>query len=276
MEIRFLPGESSYQRMTTQELREAYVMEDLFRPDALSMIYTDADRAIVGGAVPAGKPLRLTASKKEMAAEYFHERRETGIVNVGDEGVVNVDGTKYTLAKRDMLYVGRGAREVEFLAAGKQAPAFFFISFPAHAGHQAVHIPEPKSEKTSLGNPESANQRTIKKYIHPGGVQSCQLVMGLTELESGSIWNTMPPHTHMRRMEVYLYYDLAPDDLVVHLMGKPQETRNLLLRNRQAVLSPSWSIHCGAGSKRYSFIWAMGGENQAFADMDPVPVAEML
>jgi len=274
MEIRSLPNEQSYRHLTTKELRGAYVLENLFVEDAVSTAYLDADRAIVGGAMPVSKSLVLEASKKEMAAEYFNERRETGIVNVGGDGIVKVDGQEFQMQTRDMLYVGRGAKRVEF--AGGKNPVFYFVSFPAHTSYPTVHIPEKNADKTTLGSLETSNKRTLRKYVFNGGARSCQLVMGLTELETGSVWNTMPAHTHVRRMEVYLYYNLPDDGMVVHLMGPASETRNLLMRNRQAVVSPAWSIHCGAGTAKYSFVWAMGGENQEFADMDAVAIKDML
>jgi len=276
MEVRFLPNQESYRRMTTGELRSAFVLDSLFAPGKITMTYCDADRAIIGGAMPSGAPLRLEGSKKEMAAEYFAERRELGIVNLGGEGAVRVDGSVHSLKKKDMLYVGRGAKSVEFMGEGKNSPAFYFVSFPAHASHPTALVPAAEAENATIGTAEGASKRTIRKYIHENGAKSCQLVMGLTNLDSGSVWNTMPPHTHLRRMEVYLYFDLGPDDVVVHLMGRPDETRNLILRNREAVISPVWSIHCGAASRNYSFVWAMGGENKDFADMDPVAPKELL
>ncbi|MDL1891270.1 5-dehydro-4-deoxy-D-glucuronate isomerase [Sphingobacteriales bacterium CHB3] len=277
MEVRHLPNQDAYQRMTTEELRRSYVADQLFADDAISTIYIDADRAIIGGAIPTAQPLQLLATKKELAAEYFAERREIGIVNIGGDGVVRTDDTHHTLKLKDMLYIGRGVKEIEFSSVNAKEPAaFFFISFPAHAAFPTTMLPAASAEKVTLGTPEQANRRTIAKYIHPGGAKSCQLVMGLTDLEQGSVWNTMPPHTHLRRMEVYLYFGLDPDSLVVHLMGQPDHSRSVILRNRQAVISPVWSIHCGAGTRNYSFIWAMGGENQEFTDMDPVGMQELL
>jgi 4-deoxy-L-threo-5-hexosulose-uronate ketol-isomerase len=257
--------------MTTDELRSVFACDKLFVPGNIAMVYCDTDRAIVGGAVPANEPLKLQATKKEMAAEFFTERRELGIVNIGGQGTVRADGKEFSLSFKDMLYIGRGVRNIEFCSAGAARPAaFYFVSFPAHTTYPVTHTTFADAEKAHLGSVEGANKRTINKYIHGGGVKSCQLVMGLTELESGSVWNTMPPHTHMRRMEIYLYYGIDDESLVVHLMGKPDETRSLILRNQQAVISPSWSVHCGAATKSYSFVWAMGGENQEFSDMDAV------
>ena len=277
MEVRYLPDDQSYRRMTTGELRKAFVLDQLFVRGAVSMVYCDTDRAIVGTAVPLEEPLRLLATKKEMAAEYFTARREVGIANVGAEGKIKADGEEFTLKPKDMLYIGQGVQNIEFSSVHAGQPAaFYFASYPAHARYPVVLVPFADAERTRLGSPEGANKRTINKCIHAGGVRSCQLVMGLTELEPGSVWNTMPPHTHQRRMEIYLYLELDPDSIVVHLMGKPDETRNLIVRNRQAVISPSWSIHCAAATKNYSFIWAMGGENQEFGDMDAVSMQDLL
>ncbi len=273
MEIRHVPNDDAYRRMTTQELRGAFLLDGLFVPGQISMTYCDADRAIVGGAVPQGAPLHLHATKAEMAAEFFTERREVGVVNIGGNGTIRADGREFPLWAKDMLYIPRGVKTVEFRSAGADHPAqFYFVSYPAHASHPMSCVQYADAEKNSLGSPENANRRTICKYIHPGGAKSCQLVMGLTELERGSVWNTMPPHTHARRSEVYLYLGLDEEAMVVHLMGKPDETRTIVVRDRQAVLSPGWSIHCAAGTRNYTFVWAMGGENQDFADMDGVPM----
>lgn len=271
MEVRYSPNHESYQRLTTEELRRAFVVDKLFSAGSVEMVYFGTDRSIVGGAVPTEKALPLLASRKEMAADFFTERREVGVVNIGGEGVVRVDKAEFNLGPNDILYIGRGKKRIEFAskAAGKPAQ-FYFVSYPAHTEYPDALVRHADAEKTVLGSPEGANKRTIFKYIHMGGIKSCQLVMGLTQLAPGSIWNTMPPHTHQRRSEIYLYYNLDPESLVVHLMGMPSETRSLVMRNGQAVMSPSWSIHCGVGTKAYSFVWAMGGENQEFGDMDAV------
>jgi len=277
MELRYMPDQESYRRMTTPELRRAFIAESLFERGQISAVYCDADRALIGGAMPTRKTLLLEATKKEMAAAFFNERREVGIANIGGDGSVIVDGVEHPVKRREMIYVGRGARKVGMASDRARDPAiFYFVSFPAHAPYPVNLCGYDTAEKTTIGSPDAANRRTINKYIHAGGAKSCQLVMGLTELEIGSVWNSMPPHTHSRRMEVYLYFDLEPDSAVVHLMGTPQETRNLIVRNNQAVISPNWSIHCGAATSRYSFIWAMGGENQEFSDMDQVPIKTLL
>jgi 4-deoxy-L-threo-5-hexosulose-uronate ketol-isomerase len=277
METRYLPNHQAYQRLTTQELRKSFVLEHLFAQGSVNMVYCDADRAIAGGVVPTSTPLKLAATKKEMAAEYFTERRELGIVNIGSPGKIRVDGSDFAMAKKDMLYVGRGVKNVEFSSTQAEQPAaFFFVSFPAHTAYPVVHVSPGQAEKSPLGSPEAANKRTINKYIHAANVKTCQLAMGLTELESGSVWNTMPPHSHQRRIEIYLYFDLDPNSVVFHLMGTPEETRSLVMRNQQGVVSPSWSIHSGVGTRKYSFIWAMGGENQEFTDMDAVEMQDLL
>lgn len=261
--------------LTTSELREAYLLADLFQPEAINLVYSEIDRAVIGAAVPVKEKLSLPTSK-ELAADYFAQRREIGVLNVGGAGQISVDKKVCDLANRDMLYLGKGAREIIFSSKKEAEPAAFFIlSFPAHQSHPTTLMRQAEAQAVHLGSPEGANQRTIYKYIHPGGIQSCQLVMGFTQLQSGSIWNTMPPHTHSRRMEVYLYFDVPDNARIFHFMGQPEETRHLVIANRQAVISPSWSIHCGAGTAAYSFCWGMGGENQAFEDMDAVGMAQL-
>jgi 4-deoxy-L-threo-5-hexosulose-uronate ketol-isomerase len=261
--------------LATSELREAFLLEDLFQPDAVTLAYSENDRAIIGSAVPVKEKLPLQTSK-ELAADYFAQRREIGVLNVGGAGQISVDKNVFNLANRDMLYISRGAKEISFSSEKTAEPAAFFIlSFPAHQNYPTKLRRFAEAEAVHLGSPEGANKRTIYKYIHPGGIQSCQLVMGFTQLESGSIWNTMPPHTHSRRMEVYLYFDVPDSARVFHFMGQPEETRHLVIANRQAVISPSWSIHCGAGTGAYAFCWGMGGENQAFEDMDAVRMEQL-
>jgi 4-deoxy-L-threo-5-hexosulose-uronate ketol-isomerase len=276
MEVRFLPDPATTRRMTTQELRERFVFDRIAVPGEIRTVYVDADRSIIGFAIPTTAPLDLTASRTEMAADHFLERREMGIVNVGGAGVVIADGKEFVLAKRDMVYLGRGTKAVSFKSAnGSNPAAFFFVSYPAHREYPSRLMTFAESAATPLGTPRDANKRTIHKYIHEAGIPSCQLVMGMTVLEEGSVWNTMPAHTHLRRSEVYMYFDVPEDGMVVHLMGEPTETRHVILHNRQAVISPVWSIHAGAATQAYSFIWAMGGENQAFDDMDKVAVRDL-
>jgi 4-deoxy-L-threo-5-hexosulose-uronate ketol-isomerase len=262
--------------MATGELRKSYCLDTLFAPDEVPMVYSDIDRSITGSAVPVKNTLKLLAAKKEMAADYFAERREVGVINIGNEGIIEIDGNTYTLQSKDALYIGRGVKSIEFKSKNISQPAkFYFVSYPAHKEYPTSFIPFSQATRSLLGSQHDANKRTIHKLIHAGTIQSCQLVMGLTELEDGSVWNTMPSHTHQRRSEVYMYFNMAPDAFVVHLMGQPEETRHILMRNEQAVLNPSWSIHSGAGTRHYSFIWAMGGENQVFDDMDSVTMDEL-
>ena len=276
MEVRYSTDPQGYRTMTQQELRKLYLIDSLFVPDAIPMVYSDIDRSITGSAVPVKGPLKLLSSKKEMAAEYFTERREIGVINIGGEGDVSADGREYRMEYADALYIGRETKEILFKSKDKKKPAcFYFVSYPAHKKYPTTHAKRSDAEPAKLGSLKDANKRTIYKYIHPKGIQSCQLVMGLTELEEGSVWNTMPPHTHQRRSEVYMYFNLAPGALVFHMMGSPDETKHIIMRNRQAVLSPSWSIHMGVGNQAYTFIWAMGGENQVFDDMDPVNLDTM-
>ncbi len=275
MEIRFVPDAVRYPRLNTEELRAGYLIENLFVPGKAKLVYTDIDRAVVGGIVPAGQTLALETAK-ELASNFFAERREIGVINLAGNGSVRVDGQNFALAKRDCLYIGRGSQRIEFSSADAAQPAWFYlVSYPAHTTHPTRLVTPKDAEPVNLGSQKDANQRTIYKYIHLNGVKSCQLVMGFTELKEGSVWNTMPPHTHTRRTEVYLYFDVAPDAAVFHFMGSAQQTRHLVVRNGEAVLSPPWSMHCGAGTRAYSFVWAMGGENQEFTDMDQITVKEL-
>lgn len=276
MEVRFAPNAEATKRMTTEELRKNFLMENLFIPDKIQLVYSDVDRAIIGGIVPGAASLQLLASKKEMAADYFCERREAGIINVGGKGTITVDGRAYPMEKKDVLYIGRGSKEVLFSSDSTQQPAqYFLMSYPAHKEFPTNHAKFSDAEPQHLGQQKDANKRTIYKYIHLNGIKSCQLVMGMTELDEGSVWNTMPPHTHLRRSEIYMYFDLKPEAAVFHFMGEPIESRSFVMKNGEAVISPSWSIHCGAGTSNYAFVWAMGGENQEFSDMDAAPIKEL-
>ncbi len=264
-----------FPRMTTQELRETFLLEALFRPGAIELSYVDLDRTVVGGAVPTTAELVLE-TQPELRAEYFCERRELGVLNLGNAGSVTVDGEKYSLEKLDCLYIGRGSKQVAFTSTRADAPAaFYLLSYPAHTEYPTGLKKFADLEGLQLGSTETCNKRTIYKAIYKDGLKSCQLVMGFTLLESGSNWNTMPPHTHMRRSEVYCYFDVDPVHRVVHLMGPPQETRHLLVGDREVVVSPGWSIHAGVGTKAYGFCWGMGGENQAYDDMDAVAISEL-
>jgi 4-deoxy-L-threo-5-hexosulose-uronate ketol-isomerase len=269
MKMRYLADQVRYQRMNTEECRQTFLVEDLFQPDKVMLHYTEADRGIVGSVVPLKNKLSLTGGK-ELASAYFGERREIGIINIGNPGTVVVDKQEFKLASRESLYIGRGARDIHFMTDDETHPAkFYLLSYPAHKNLPNRKITQKEAETVHLGNQEMSNKRTIYKYIRPPEVESCQLVMGLTTLDTGNIWNTMTPHTHERRTEIYMYFDLD-DQILFHFMGKPEQTRHLVIRDGQAVISPSWSIHAGAGTKAYSFIWGMGGENQEFDDMDGI------
>jgi 4-deoxy-L-threo-5-hexosulose-uronate ketol-isomerase len=275
MDVRYTIGKNEYKRMTTGELRDAFLV-DLFKEGKLNLLYCEVERAIVGAAVPdIGKPLVLEAGK-ELAADYFCQRREVGVLNIGGPGIVTVDGTDYTMENLDGLYIGRGAKEVTFqtLEDGKAA-RFYLLSYPAHTDYPTVQAKKADANAIELGSMEDSNKRTIYQYIHENGIKSCQLVMGFTALEPGSVWNTMPCHTHERRTEVYMYFNLDEDSRVFHMMGPGEETRHIVVANEQAVLSPMWSIHSGCGTKAYSFCWGMGGENQRFDDMDHIAVADL-
>jgi 4-deoxy-L-threo-5-hexosulose-uronate ketol-isomerase len=256
----------------TAEMREHFLIENLFRPDEVKLVYSYFDRLIVGGICPVN-PLKLTVDEKIIGASFLLERRELGVINVGGAGAVTVDGETHDLSTKDGLYVGMGAEKLEFSSADKNNPARFYLNCaPAHANYPTSIVTFSQAEPIEMGEMALSNKRTIRKYIHPDGVKSCQLVMGMTALETGSVWNTMPVHTHQRRMEAYFYFGLADDQVVFHFMGEPSETRHLVVRNEEAVLSPSWSIHSGAGTGAYTFIWGMVGENQTFTDMDAVPM----
>lgn len=275
MQTRYVADRNSYKRMTTEELRTSFLVENLFEPGVIQLHYVDTDRTIVGSVVPTGKKLIL-ASAKALAADYFAERREIGVINIGETGEMTVDGTKFKVGNKDCLYIGRGSREIIFESADPAAPAkFYLMSYPAHQAYPAKLITKAEAHKVELGSAPEANRRTIYQMIRPGVAESCQIVMGFTELAEGSIWNTMPPHTHERRSEVYLYFDLPENARVFHFMGEPGETRSLVMQNGQAAISPSWSIHAGAGTGNYTFIWCMGGENQEFTDMDFVEMGEL-
>ena len=269
METRYSPNNVGYQNLGTKELRSSFLLESLFAPGTVELIYSDADRAIIGSAMPAASPIPLTA-QAELRAAYFCERREIGILNIGGPGSVEVDGQRFDLARFDCLYVGRGSQSVSFCSQNAARPAaFYLLSYPAHTAYPTALIPQLSANHIELGSAADANRRTIHQYIHTGAVKSCQLVMGYTQLHEGSVWNTMPPHTHARRSEIYLYFDLGKAR-VMHFMGTPEETRHIVMSDRQAVISPSWSIHCACGTGPYAFCWGMGGENQEFTDMDAV------
>lgn len=286
MELRTAASPKDVKHYTTDRLREEFLIERLFVADEIKLVYSHIDRIITGGVMPTEKELVLTAGA-ELRAEYFLERREMGVINIGGSGVITVDGKRYEVANREGMYLGKGGKDIRFSSVDSSRPAKFYLnSAPAHMTYPTVLI-KPEGEpaegvvivqdknKVELGCLEQSNHRTICKYILPGQVESCQLEMGMTRLEPGSVWNTMPCHTHDRRMEVYMYFDLPEDAFVMHYMGEPQETRHLVVRNEQAVISPSWSIHSGSGSRNYTFIWGMVGENQDFDDMDHVATKDL-
>ena len=278
MKTYMMPDVERYRRMNTAELREHFLVGNLFQKGAIVTHYIDLDRTIVGSAVPgAGTSGELVlATADELRAAYFLERRELGILNIGGKGAVVADGKSFDMENLDCLYIGRGTKEVRFAAggggAGSKGPEFYLLSYPAHTSYPTMLAKKAQAAAVPLGKQELLNKRVIYKYIHMEGIKSCQLVMGFTELEVGSGWNTMPPHTHMRRSEVYLYFNVAETARVFHLMGPPDETRHLVVGDKQVAISPSWSIHAGIGTTNYTFCWGMGGENQAFDDMDAVPV----
>lgn len=276
MKIVQMPDAIRYRTMTTEELRETFLVSNLFQPGRIDLTYVDLDRTVIGSAVPEGVPL-LLPTNDVLRASYFTERRELGILNIGGTGSVSVDGVSYELQKLDALYVGRGNEQVLFSSADPACPAaFYLLSYLAHAVYPTQLIRSAGLAKTTLGAHETANLREISRVIHLEGARSCQLVMGFTKLAEGSVWNTMPPHTHMRRSEVYLYFDIDHDQRVIHLMGPAKETRSIVVANRQVVVSPGWSIHAGVGTKNYTFCWGMGGENQVYSDMDALAIADLL
>jgi 4-deoxy-L-threo-5-hexosulose-uronate ketol-isomerase len=266
---------SDVARYDTEQLRSAFLIESLFRPAKLKFIYCHMDRMITGGACPVGSPLTF-GDGDELGTQYFFSAREMGIANLGGAGKISVDGKSFDLANRDILYVGRGAREVVLTSDNPDKPAWFYMnSVPAGADIAHRCITRAEAKPVDLGDALHANKRRLAMYIHPEVAPSCLLLMGITDLAPASIWNTMPPHLHERRMEAYLYFDMSDEDRVIHLMGQPEATRHLIVGNGNCVLSPSWSIHMGAGTGPYAFVWGMTGENQAYNDFDPVPVARL-
>lgn len=279
MDIRYSANPQDVKRYTTEELRREFLIESLFRPGELTAVYSHVDRMVTMGCMPAGAPVSIEQGIDVWASfgtHFFLERREAGLFNLGGPGRVTVDGTVYPMGYKDCLYITRGAKEVLFSSDDPAAPAkFYIVSAPAHRSYETRLLRLADAAKRPCGDPALSNRRVINQFIHPDVLPTCQLSMGMTLLEPGSVWNTMPAHTHERRMEVYFYFELPEDQAVFHLMGQGQETRHLVLRNEQAVISPSWSIHAGAGTCNYAFIWAMGGENQTFDDMDAIPVSDL-
>lgn len=275
MEIRFQNSPEETKQMDTEQLRKNFLVQNLMEEDTVQLVYSHYDRMIIGGAKPVNKTIQLP-NHPELRADYFLERRELGIINVGSKGIVTADGKKYELDKLDCLYLGKGTKKVSFASSSKKETAIFYLlSAPAHHKYANRKMTKEKASPVNLGDVSTSNKRTIYKYIHLGGIKSCQLVMGLTVLENGSVWNSVPPHTHTRRMEVYFYFDVPGQHRVFHFMGQPQETRHIVIANHEAVISAPWSMHFGCGTSNYGFIWGMAGENQVFTDMDQAPIADL-
>ena len=275
MKTYLMADPARYPGMSTAQLRVTFMVDGLYEPGELNLAYIDLDRAVVGMAVPVGESIALHTADM-LRARYFNERRELGALNIGGDGVVRVNDASYRLANLDCLYVGRGSERVSFESADSKSPAIFYLlSYPAHAMYPTTLIRKSEADSVELGGTETCNRRTVCKYIHLGKVKSCQLVMGVTHLHPGNAWNTMPAHTHMRRSEIYMYFNLSEDARVFHLMGPPEETRHIVMKDREAVVSPGWSIHAGVGTRAYSFCWGMGGENQDYSDMDPAPLEQL-
>lgn len=276
MERRYASHPNEVKKFDNERLREEFHIPTIFAPDELKLVLTHEDRMIVGGAQPVTKEVVLTTDMKELGVTYFLERREMGIINIGGKGTVVVDGTEYEIDTKECLYVGQGSKDVIFKSVDAAKPAKFYLnSAPAHQSFPTTKTTLAESESGELGDIKNSNERTIHRLIHANGVQSAQLVMGMTQLKPGNMWNTMPAHTHPRRMEAYMYFDLPDDSVVIHLMGEPSETRHIVMRNEQAVISPSWSVHSGVGTSNYTFIWSMAGDNKRYDDMDPVSIKDL-
>ncbi len=272
--IPVLPRPRELERMSTAEVRAAFLVEKIFLPGGLHGVFTELDRLVLGGVVPTSGPIELENCRATGRA-YFLESRELGTINIGGPGLVHADGKTFTVEPLACVYVGAGTRRVVFESTNPSRPAkFYFLSCPAHAQYPSAVMTRDEADTVQIGAGATASSRIIRRFIHPKGIRSCQLVMGYTELLEGNVWNTFPPHTHNRRSEIYFYFDVA-DRLVVHFLGPPIATRHVFVRNEQAVLSPPWSIHSACGFGPYKFIWGMAGENQTFEDMDNVPIAEL-
>jgi 4-deoxy-L-threo-5-hexosulose-uronate ketol-isomerase len=273
-EFRYAHHPEDVKKYTTEDLRREFLIDDLFNEDQIKLVYSMYDRLIVGGIMPTTKSLKLEPTD-DLKAEHFLDRRELGIINVGGTGKVTVDGEVYELKNKEALYIGKGAKEIFFEKQGEEQPYFYINSAPAHHSYMTKKITKNEAEIVELGEEKYANRRTINKLIINSVLETCQLQMGMTELHPGSVWNTMPAHTHTRRMEAYFYFDLQEDQTVSHFMGQPDETRHIFMKNRQAVLSPEWSIHSGVGTSNYTFIWGMAGENMDYGDMDGIKTNEL-
>ncbi|WP_300331742.1 5-dehydro-4-deoxy-D-glucuronate isomerase [Fusobacterium sp.] len=275
LDVRYANHPEDSKHYTTEELRKHYFIETIFVADEANLTYSHVDRIIAGGIMPVSKEVRLEGSK-ELGSEFFLERRELGVINIGGSGKIVVDGVEYKMNSKDGLYVGMGSKELVFTSDDAENPAKFYVnSAPAHTTYPIVKIDIEKANPVKLGSLANSNERTIFQYVHPAVCKSCQLLMGMTVLEPNNMWNTMPCHTHERRMEVYFYFNMQPETRVFHLMGEPKETRHIIVGNEQGVISPSWSIHSGVGTSNYTFIWGMVGENQTFTDMDAVAMEDL-
>jgi len=279
MDIRYSANQKDFKSYTTQEIRDEFLIEKLFLPDEMVAVYSHVDRMVTMGCMPVNSTVSIDKGidvLKAFGAKFLLERREIGIFNIGDTGEITVDGKIFPMGHKDCLYIAMGSKDVCFKSADPDSPArFYMVCAPTHKTCETKLITVENAAKRPLGTVETANKRVIYQFIHPDVLESCQLCMGLTELDEGSVWNTMPAHTHERRMEVYFYFKIPEDQVVFHLMGESSETRHIVLRSEQAVISPSWSIHAGCGTSRYSFIWAMGGENKEFDDMDGIATSEL-
>ena len=279
MDIRYSASPNDVKRYTTEELRKEFLIENLYEADSVVAVYSHVDRMVTLGCMPVNETVSIDKGIDVWAnfgTHYFLERREIGIFNIGGSGSITVDGTVYELGYKDCLYITMGAKEVLFASDDPKCPAkFYMVSAPAHRSYETRLLKLADANKRPTGEMETSNKRTINQFIHPAVLKTCQLSMGMTVLEPGSVWNTMPAHTHERRMEIYMYFEVPEHQVVFHMMGQGQETRHIVMTNEQAVISPSWSIHSGAGTSNYTFIWAMGGENQAFDDMDEIPTTEL-
>lgn len=272
--VRYAIHPAEFKSLQTQQLRDAFLVENIFQDNKVSIVYTHYDRLIIGGVKPVSQEVTLP-TYDELKSEFFLQRREIGIINVGAQGTVMVDGESVVMETKDALYIGRGVKQVTFSSSGSLAALFYFNSAPAHAVHPTRKVTLKEAETVELGTLETSNHRIIRKVLVNSIVDTCQLQMGLTELQKGSVWNTMPPHVHDRRMEAYFYFNLPDNQVVCHFMGEPQQTRHLFVRNHNAVISPPWSIHSGAGTTNYSFIWGMAGENLDYSDMDTVTPGDL-
>ena len=275
MEIRYASNNKDAKNYDTQRLRDEYLIENLFMENEIKLVYSHIDRIIVGGVFPITEKIKLKGGK-ELGSNFFLERRELGVINIGGPGIIILDNEEFILNNKDAIYIGLGIKEVFFKSLDIKNPAKFYLnSAPAHCKYPTTLITLEKAKKVKMGDTSTSNKRTINQYIHPDVCKSCQLVMGMTVLEDGSVWNSMPTHTHDRRMEVYFSFDMNENTRIFHFMGEPNETRHIIMKNEEAVISPSWSIHSGAGTASYTFIWGMAGENQTFTDMDHIEMKDL-